>query len=324
MKLFIKPLLFLIVMPALYLMTIIAFSIVFYGDKQFLQIIIGNQRKTGGWGQTLQRFREIDNYQNIDILFVGSSHAYRGFDPRYFKEQGFSSFNIGSTCQTPLNSYYLLEKYFDKLHPKLIIIEVYPVVLSQDGLESFFDMVVNLPFSPEMARMAVALRNPQAVNALVAATFGRKSRPLDTYVQAKQDNERYISGGYCETVTPAKPVTPTIKPPRRISVLPIQEEYLERIIEFSATKGSSIVLVIQPLPKEQINELSNYREYSIRLNSLALRHKIGYIDFNDLLSLDFATFFLDDDHLNAAGVHQFNKALLDKINRGEIKLAASK
>ena len=34
------------------------------------------------------RFQEVKEYKNIDILFAGSSHSFRGFDPRIFKQSG--------------------------------------------------------------------------------------------------------------------------------------------------------------------------------------------------------------------------------------------
>ena len=70
------------------------------------------------------RFREIRDYKNIDLLFLGSSHSYRSFDTRLFTDAGYTSFNLGSALQTPFNSYYLLREYFDQLKPKVVILSV--------------------------------------------------------------------------------------------------------------------------------------------------------------------------------------------------------
>jgi hypothetical protein len=35
------------------------------------------------------RLSEIKNYKDIDILFLGSSHTYRGFDTRIFLDSGY-------------------------------------------------------------------------------------------------------------------------------------------------------------------------------------------------------------------------------------------
>ena len=68
------------------------------------------------------RFNEVRLYENLDILFIGSSHAYRTFDPRFFNSMGLRTFNLGSTAQTPLNTYYLLKIYAKSLNPIAFVI----------------------------------------------------------------------------------------------------------------------------------------------------------------------------------------------------------
>ena len=40
----------------------------------------------GGYGHTHSRLAEVKTYKDVDILFLGSSHAYRGFDTRIFSK----------------------------------------------------------------------------------------------------------------------------------------------------------------------------------------------------------------------------------------------
>ena len=60
-------------------------------------------------GHLHSRLLEINKHQNVDVLFLGSSHAYRGFDTRIFKESGIASFNLGSSSQAPVQSLLLLK-----------------------------------------------------------------------------------------------------------------------------------------------------------------------------------------------------------------------
>ena len=76
-------------------------------------------------GDSFLRFRELPAYNNVDVLFMGSSHTFRSFDPRLFSRHKLTSFNMGSRAQTPLNSYYLLRKHIAHLNPRLIIFETY-------------------------------------------------------------------------------------------------------------------------------------------------------------------------------------------------------
>lgn len=56
----------------------------------------------GGTGNSYTRLSEVEDIKNIDILFLGSSHTYRGFDTRIFSKYGYSTFNLGTTSQTPI------------------------------------------------------------------------------------------------------------------------------------------------------------------------------------------------------------------------------
>ena len=79
--------------------------------------------------------------KNVDVLFLGSSHAYRGFDPRIFRKRGYSSFNLGSSAQTPSQTKVWLKRYLKHLNPKIVIYEVYPGTFSSDGIEASLDLV---------------------------------------------------------------------------------------------------------------------------------------------------------------------------------------
>ena len=78
----------------------------------------------GTFGHTFSRLGEAKHTTNVDVLFLGSSTAYRGFDTEFFREQGLKTFNLGSSSQTPTQPHLLLKKYLDGLHPKLVVYEV--------------------------------------------------------------------------------------------------------------------------------------------------------------------------------------------------------
>ena len=116
----------------------------------------------GGPSHSLVRFREANAKGPVDIVFIGSSHTYRGFDPRLFSAIGYSSQNLGSSSQTPINSFAVLQKHLDQLHPKLVIYEIYQTALSIDGMESFYDLLSNTPLDTTMLKMTWNVRQPQA------------------------------------------------------------------------------------------------------------------------------------------------------------------
>lgn len=98
---------------------------------------------TGGYGQMLLRLREVQKVKQVDLLFVGSSHVYRGYDPRIFTSQGIEAFNIGSSAQTPFNSYFLLKEYLPKIKAKYVVLDLYWGALGNNGIESSIDILSN-------------------------------------------------------------------------------------------------------------------------------------------------------------------------------------
>lgn len=97
----------------------------------------------GGYGHMHTRLQEVKTLDSIDILFLGSSHAYRGFDPRIFGDAGYTVFNLGSSAQTPEQTLVLLRKYLPQLHPNMVIFEVYPATFANSGVESSLDLISN-------------------------------------------------------------------------------------------------------------------------------------------------------------------------------------
>ena len=68
---------------------------------------------------------------SLDILFVGSSKSYRIIYPlQLWNEQGFVSYNLGSSSQDIPISYYVTKYGIEKQHPDLIVLEVGRAYLS--------------------------------------------------------------------------------------------------------------------------------------------------------------------------------------------------
>lgn len=312
MKNIFKTASYVLVFVLVYLFTLLMLSKLKIGGAPLLQTITKYNIDAGGWGQTLKRFREIENIKNIDILFLGSSHTYRGFDPRVFATHGYTSFNMGSSGQTPLNTYYLLSKYFKQLHPKLVVFEIYPLLLSKDGIESYYDLVTNLPFSYELAEMAFAVKNPHTIHVLVKSILARLKSPLDSVNQSEILNETYVAGGYCEsnlTINNSK----FSKSIDSITISKIQIQYLHRILKHVLDSQVKILIVTQPMPLELLQKISNYGDVTSIISKIAKEHNVMYIDYNMAVKFDTSKDFYDNDHLTSSGVVKFNKLLLKDL-----------
>ena len=126
--------------------------------------IAKNLKLLGPGGHLKTRIRDLATCSDVDVLFLGSSHAYRGFDPRIFMKYGIKSFNLGSSAQTPIQTEILLKRYLNSLKPKLVVYEVYPSTLSLDGVESALDLIANDRIDFPIIKMALDLNHAAVYN----------------------------------------------------------------------------------------------------------------------------------------------------------------
>ena len=125
-------------------------------------------------GHLYTRMNDLDTIKAVDILILGSSHAYRGFDPRIFRASGYNIFVLGSSAQTPIQTARLAEEYIPKLRPKLVIYEAYPRVVGYDGVESTLDFLANDKLDISLAYLALSSKNIMVFNTLLYSFFKKK------------------------------------------------------------------------------------------------------------------------------------------------------
>ncbi len=118
-------------------------------------------------GMLGHRLENIKDYYNVDVLFLGSSIAYRGFDTEKFNMHGLKSFNLGSSAQTPMQTNVLLQRYYSRLNPKLVIYEVYPPAFSWDGVESSIDLISYDHNDVNSLRMGMKTMNISVINTIL-------------------------------------------------------------------------------------------------------------------------------------------------------------
>ncbi len=286
------------------------------GEYTLLQTLTGNYLAPGGRYQSLPRFREAAESGPVDVVFFGSSHAYRGFDPRIFAAAGYRAENLGSTNQTPLNTLYLAERYLPALRPRLVVIEVYYQTLTEDGLEACRDLAVNTPASWPMLKMAAATRNLGAVSFAVAKGLGLTADE-SVATQADIAGETYVPGGYVEAKGHRGELLPG--PPFAIDLLPSQLADLERVTALARERGARTVWVTHPLPEDHRRRLAGRDAIRAQIAAAAARCGVPYWEFDERVALDPRLDFLDFHHLSASGVEKFDRALLEQLQRsGEL------
>lgn len=262
---------------------------------------------TDGYDNTYSRLEEANRTRNIDVLVLGSSHAYRGYDPRIFRLKNIKIFNLGTSAQTPLETEFLIDKFLDRLNPKVAVLDAYPKLFESDGAESMIDLLQNGHIDKDFVKMTFKINDIRSYNSLIYCSyrqiFGLNKRFVE---RLTIDSDRYISGGYVETY---KTYNPTITPESSNTISAKQMNAFDRTITKLKEKGVKIILVQSPVTVRSYLKRQNNDE----LDSLFSR-KGTYYNFNKMLQLPDSLFY-NDDHLNQNGVNVFNKKLIEIMER---------
>ncbi len=267
----------------------------------------------GSHGHMYSRISEIKEYGDVDILFLGSSHAYRGFDTRIFAKHGYKTFNLGSSSQSPIQTKILLNRHLDALNPKIVIYEVYPLTLTSDGVESSLDIIANDINDFNSLKMALQINNIKTYNNYIYSLYLDILNLNDSIIEPviKKD-DRYISGGFVEKEIGF--FKPTTFEKKEIAFNNYQLEYFTEIVQLFKNKNIELILVYAPIPKTNYDSYINNNYF----DSLMSQHA-KYYNFNKIISLNDSTHFQDSHHLNINGVKLFNKKLIEVVLNKSIK-----
>lgn len=79
-------------------------------------------------------YERADAGEEIDTLFLGSSHCYRAYDPELYEElTGRTAYNLGSSSQNYDTSYYLLREAARLYDLKTVYLDMYYKFLFMDS-----------------------------------------------------------------------------------------------------------------------------------------------------------------------------------------------
>ena len=295
--------------------------------------------RVGGAGFTYTRLREAKQFGKVDLLFLGSSHAYRGFDTRIFKENGYASFNLGTVSQTPLQTELLLNRFLDKFNPSTIIYEVYPYTFSSDGVESSIDLIANSEIDYNTISMALKTNNIKTYNTLAYGSIHKlieKETPVNNQLYfylirgGIKDYIHYIPGGFTErrrelvsndSLGETNDFNAGIQNKKNmlndINIIQTKEgkwgsrdyqiKAFERVLKKLKEKNIRVILVQAPINSEYYAMIKCNKEIDAYFSS-----KGEYYNFNELIKFDNELDFADYDHLNEDGVKKMNEALIQK------------
>lgn len=264
-------------------------------------------------GQGMLAFRDAEKSGRIDVLFLGSSRAYRTFDPRFFDQFGLRTLNLGSSGQSPLNTYYVLPRYLVRLQPSVVVFEVWWITMRSTGVEGSLKLINNLPLSTDLLRMASATGEVRVLNSLVARTAAELVRPYRDWKPQLAIADTYTGRGFVEKDPSFEREAHWER--QTVQLSPMQLDYLERLVTLLKECGIRVILVVPPAPAEALDSFENNEELDQLMNDWAREHVVPFIDFNKLPGLQRPAFFYDGTHLNQIGVATFLPVMYQEFCR---------
>lgn len=269
--------------------------------------------RIGSYGNMYTRMQEVKNVHQPDILILGSSHAYRGFDVRIFEQAGYKTFNMGSSSQTPVQTLLLLKRYLNDINPGFVIFEVSPDVLASDGVESAVDVIANDKNDFRSLLMAFKINNVKVYNTLLYAfmndLFNVNKNFEEPLVKPKR-KDTYIPGGYVEKKM--KYYTSKTKPKKTFEFKDMQLEAFKKNIADLKREKIEYILVYTPVANDLYTSFTNVETFD------SIMHTHGdYYNFNEIMQLTDTLHFYDSQHLNQTGVREFNNRLLTLLKAND-------
>lgn len=284
--------------------------ILFLGGTGFLRTV---NYRLGNYGHLFSRYQEAAKVSDIDVLFLGSSHCYRTFDTRYFDSLGYRSFNLGSSNQTPVQTLVLLRQLLPQMSPKLVVFEVHPDIMSNDGVEGAVDLLSNVPVESPSTEMALQYGSLKVFNTWLYALL-RHSLTHD--ISRFQEDSvlggfAYVPGGFVYPVE-EQHFLDSLLPQKTIMVQDKQVEALSECLQMLRDRTVPYLLVEVPSSKALNYSYTNHSDFERLMQSLGPYQKLSSLPCPDSVG------FYDADHLTQYGVRLVCRQMADILSSQNI------
>ena len=264
--------------------------------------------RIGSYGHAYTRMQEAEQLEGVDVLFLGSSLSYRGFDPRIFSSAGYSSFNLGTSQQSPTQTKLLLENYLERLNPEVVIWAIEPGALASDGVESTIDIITNKKNDLYSVQMALATKHPMVYNTLIFSLYQQWTGRFARYEESRtRKKDSYIDGGFVQKELRFNENLRSSSR-RAIKINPSQMRAFEQCASMIDASGIRLVLIFTPFSSSSYHAFPNPQAFDSLIAGYGEYH-----NFNNILELDDHEHFYDRSHLNQNGVEIFNQALIEMV-----------
>ncbi len=260
-------------------------------------------------GQDRQVIVDWKNDAMYDVVIAGSSHAYRGYDPRIFRSYGYNMYTIGTGYQNTLASFLLLKNDCRPIKNSLVVLDVYDNTFSSDGMGCFSRLIANARCEASARDFLMHKFDLRLLNSYFCYVFTdleREESPL---------KDGYISNGYSENQDTTKMALDSASAGvMEHEFNPTYITYIERIHKLLNELDCQLVLASHPMMLTPRNRAFHeaFRSY---IDPVIQSEKLIYIDLSERVDFNPNRDFMDSNHLNQHGVEKYNKILIDTLHK---------
>ena len=306
MKLLIRNcFLFLLTTIGVYLLIFTVLFVIKIGNIPL--IYRASQANVWNGGGTYVKSRAFDVNDQYDIVAIGSSHAYRGYDPRIFNQYGFKMFNLGTSDQNMMCSYYIIKNYIKKENCQLLILDLYDRVFTQFNIESNSDVIQNISSDKTALELALAANDPRTINMFTLRMFNKFSAPLN------KDTAGFING-FMPTKKQLK--IPVQRREYNYKTNPQSLKYLDMTLNYLQKEGVKVVITEHALPS--VSPAPDHNKFVSDVTPILNKYDIKWFDYTNDSSLTGLQYFADESHLNVRGVYKYNHRLIADLSKANI------
>ncbi len=287
-------------------------------------------------------YERADAGEEIDTLFLGSSHCYRAYDPELYEElTGRTAYNLGSSSQNYDTSYYLLREAARLYDLKTVYLDMYYKFLFMDSEDR--DLVqaniISDYMRPSLNKLSFLLTTTEAKNytnrffpfrrswqelgdfAYVRENLAKKqAESYRKYEPVTVEADQYAGRGFVwsdarldvDAITWWDNFGKVADDMQLDTTYPVS--YIEKIVSFCREHDIRLVFVTAPSLNQYLEAIGPYDSAHAYVQKLAERFGVEYLDFNlaktEYLELT-ADDYIDVDHLNGTGAEKLTLLLTE-------------
>lgn len=257
----------------------------------------------------------------VDVLCIGSSRVFCDINPAVFwKEQGIASYDLATSSQMIMHSYYAFKEALKTQSPKVAVFEVsqwyagtdenedgdLPNMALLSGMNNSLERIeVIINGASPAARLDLFLTFPYfhtRYNELKEEDFTSFDFPEYPETGA-QGYKGYVEYFFAET----QENFPEEAQTRKESLPEGTKVYIEKMIAMAKEADCRLLFIHTP-------SLSHWDYQEIR--EIANANGIEYLNYNNMMEetkIDLKTDFIDDGHLNSYGARKLTSHLAQYI-----------